>query len=254
MQWGIDEDSIEIVAANMIRYRGYYFDLETGFYYLNSRYYDPNIRRFVSADDISYLGANDDMSAFNLYAYCSNNPVMYVDPMGNSLWDAIKNFIPNLLKSIEVELGVGLGIGFGGFTSGTAKASAEVYRDVTFFIDDGEFIVGNVVSAEASILSLGIGGKHIQYTDGTDDVCLGHYLGKNIIDSSMQIVECERNCKHYNSFSLTLTDKKSGTPINFDSNGVVGIGSSLHLGLGGHSFAGFNFRELYLRIKEDYLK
>ena len=82
MQWGIDEDSIEIVAANMIRYRGYYFDLETGFYYLNSRYYDPNIRRFVSADDISYLGANDDMSAFNLYAYCSNNPVMYKDPTG----------------------------------------------------------------------------------------------------------------------------------------------------------------------------
>lgn len=66
------------------RYRGYYYDQDTGFYYLNSRYYDSKIGRFINADDISYLGANNDMSAFNLYAYCSNNPVMYVDYYGNA--------------------------------------------------------------------------------------------------------------------------------------------------------------------------
>ena len=64
------------------RYRGYYFDSETGFYYLNTRYYDPAICRFINADDISYLGANGDLQAYNLYAYCSNNPVMGYDPMG----------------------------------------------------------------------------------------------------------------------------------------------------------------------------
>ncbi len=238
-----------MIESNPFRYRGYYYDTETGYYYLNSRYYDPQVKRFISPDNVNYLGANGDLNSYNLYAYCSNNPVMYVDPMGNSLWDAIKNFIPNLLKSIEIELGLGVGLGVGGMASGKLKAIAEVYRDVTFFIDDGEFIVGNVVSAEASIFGLGVGSKHIQYTDGTDDVCLGHYLGENIIDSSMQIVECERNCKHYNSFSLTLTDKKSGTPTSFDSNGVVGIGSSLHLG--GHSFAGFNYNEFRKRLLED---
>ena len=70
---------------NPFRYRGYYFDTESGFYYLNSRYYDPQVKRFISADDISYLGANGDLNSFNLYAYCSNNPVMCVDPTGHVL-------------------------------------------------------------------------------------------------------------------------------------------------------------------------
>ena len=64
------------------RYRGYYYDTETGLYYLNARYYDSAIHRFVNRDDISYLGATGDFNSYNLYAYCSNNPVMYVDPMG----------------------------------------------------------------------------------------------------------------------------------------------------------------------------
>ena len=68
---------------NPFRYRGYYFDTESGFYYLNSRYYDPQVKRFISADDISYLGANGDLNSYNLYAYCSNNPVMYSDTSGN---------------------------------------------------------------------------------------------------------------------------------------------------------------------------
>ena len=240
-----------MIESNPFRYRGYYYDTETGYYYLNSRYYDPQVKRFISPDNVNYLGANGDLNSYNLYAYCSNNPVMYVDPMGNSLWDAIKNFIPNLLKSIEVELGVGLGLGFGGFVASSAKASAEVYRDVTFFIDDGELILGNVVSAEASILAFGTGGKHVQYTDGTDDVCLAHYLGENVFDSSMQIVECDRNCKHYNNVSLTFNGQKSKTPTTLDFGGTLGIGGSLHLGLGGHSFVGFNFFEFGKRIWED---
>ncbi|MBQ7907587.1 MAG: RHS repeat-associated core domain-containing protein, partial [Clostridia bacterium] len=67
---------------NPFRYRGYYQDEETGFYYLNSRYYDPQVKRFLNADDPSYLGANGDLQAYNLYAYCSNNPVMGYDPLG----------------------------------------------------------------------------------------------------------------------------------------------------------------------------
>ena len=62
------------------RYRSYYYDSETGFYYLNSRYYDPQIRRFINAD--GYVNANGDLNGFNMFAYCSNNPVMYVDPNG----------------------------------------------------------------------------------------------------------------------------------------------------------------------------
>ena len=47
-----------------LRYRGYYYDTETRFYYLNSRYYDPKVSRFISADDTEYLGTNGDIEVF----------------------------------------------------------------------------------------------------------------------------------------------------------------------------------------------
>ena len=74
-----------VAEGTSFRYRGYYYDTEAGLYYLNARYYDPVIHRFVNRDDISYLGATGDFNSYNLYAYCSNNPVMYVDPSGNSI-------------------------------------------------------------------------------------------------------------------------------------------------------------------------
>ena len=72
---------------NPFHYRGYYYDTETGLYYLNSRYYDPVTCRFLNADDI--LGANQDVLSYNLFAYCSNNPINYIDPNGNMLMPII---------------------------------------------------------------------------------------------------------------------------------------------------------------------
>ena len=59
---------------NPFRYRGYFYDVETGWYYLQSRYYDPNWGRFVNADSLSYLGSNGELTGYNLYAYCAHNP------------------------------------------------------------------------------------------------------------------------------------------------------------------------------------
>ena len=72
---------------NPIRYRSYYYDTETGFYYLQTRYYDPAIRRFINAD--GYVNANGDILGFNMYAYCGNNPVMYVDYTGEAFLSAL---------------------------------------------------------------------------------------------------------------------------------------------------------------------
>ena len=58
-------------------------DWETGWYYLNSRYYDPDAGRFISPDDVEYLGADGSPNSYNRYAYCGNNPVMYADPSGH---------------------------------------------------------------------------------------------------------------------------------------------------------------------------
>ena len=82
--WGKVTSSGSIGQINPIRYRGYYYDTDTGFYYLQSRYYDPTVKRFISADDTSLIGANGDFISFNLYAYCLNNPINSVDPNGNS--------------------------------------------------------------------------------------------------------------------------------------------------------------------------
>ena len=64
---------------NPLRYRGYYYDAETGFYYLQSRYYDPAICRFINADGLF----TDGFVGSNLFAYCVNDPVNTVDPTGN---------------------------------------------------------------------------------------------------------------------------------------------------------------------------
>ena len=78
--WGKVTTSSSIGQTNPIRYRGYYYDTDTGFYYLQSRYYDPAIKRFINAD--GYVNANGDLLGFNMYAYCGNNPINYCDPTG----------------------------------------------------------------------------------------------------------------------------------------------------------------------------
>ena len=72
---------------NPFSYRGYYYDTETGLYYLSNRYYDPEIGRFISPDTTDILGVDSDLYDKNLYAYCDNNPVMRKDSNGE-LWIA----------------------------------------------------------------------------------------------------------------------------------------------------------------------
>ncbi len=66
---------------NPFRYRSYYYDTETELYYLQTRYYDPEIGRFISQDSIEYADP-ETINGLNLYAYCANNPVMNIDPTG----------------------------------------------------------------------------------------------------------------------------------------------------------------------------
>ena len=80
--WGnvlsIDGDT-ELGKANPFRYRSYYYDEESGFYYLLNRYYDSNVKRFLNADQ--YISLQEE----NLLSYGKNNPLKYVDPSGNAI-------------------------------------------------------------------------------------------------------------------------------------------------------------------------
>ena len=81
--WGyILSSGGDLAAINPLRYRGYYYDNETGFYYLQSRYYDPANRRFMNAD--SYQSTGQGFVGTNMFAYCNNSPVDLYDPSGNA--------------------------------------------------------------------------------------------------------------------------------------------------------------------------
>ena len=117
--WGnctITHNVGNIANINPFRYRGYYYDFETGLYYLQSRYYDPSIGRFISPDSVEYLEP-DNVLGLNLYAYCYNNPIMYADPSGH--------------LAILISLIIGVVIGAGG-------AAYIDYRD------DGQIFNGSV--------------------------------------------------------------------------------------------------------------
>jgi len=88
-----------IGAVNPIRYKSYYLDAETGFYYLQSRYYDPIVGRFINADALLLIGITGTVLGNNLYAYCENNPVNCYDYGGY------------LVVSVAVSLGVAAIIG-----------------------------------------------------------------------------------------------------------------------------------------------
>ena len=73
--------SSALANRNPLRYRGYYYDVETGFYYLQSRYYDPANHRFINADVYTSTDSSDAVSC-NMFAYCGNNPIVRTDPNG----------------------------------------------------------------------------------------------------------------------------------------------------------------------------
>ena len=86
----------ELANINPLRFRGYYFDNETGYYYLQSRYYDPDICRFINADLPEYAQKQkDDYAGLSLFTYCCNDSVNHIDPTG-------------LLKIKRWALGLGL--------------------------------------------------------------------------------------------------------------------------------------------------
>ena len=93
----LPSNTSHIANINPFRYRSYYYDQETGLYYLNHRYYSPKLGRFISPDMI--IGSNKDIFSNNLYCYVSNNPINNIDSNGCGLLN-LTNLL--LVKALAV--------------------------------------------------------------------------------------------------------------------------------------------------------
>ena len=113
--WGelLEKDIVTTCIAsehNPFIYKGYYFDDETNFYYLNTRYYAPELHRFISPDNYEYLETGS-VNGLNLYVYCNNEPIMYKDSTGKYpeiigiVVDALSDFLNSLGKMIFKQAG-----------------------------------------------------------------------------------------------------------------------------------------------------
>ncbi|MFA7417317.1 MAG: RHS repeat-associated core domain-containing protein [Acholeplasma sp.] len=158
----------ELQVANALKehniyiYKGYIYDQATQMYYLNSRYYDPYVGRFITLDDPSYLSFSD-INGMNLYAYCRNNPVMYTDGYGTSpeWWQWLLSgsmvvggvfllFVPGMQLAGGALIGGGLGSIAGGYI-----AEANGYNfDVGYSIGMG---VGAILGAGIAYSVPGVG-------------------------------------------------------------------------------------------------
>ena len=123
-----------IGQKNPLRYRGYYYDAETGFYYVSSRYYDPEIGRWINADSV-IAGVGGSIQGYNMFAYCFNNPVNMSDSSGhwpqwikdaanwvnNNIIQPVANFFSPSTNTISGQFQEGIIQGSGSLTGGYSE-------------------------------------------------------------------------------------------------------------------------------------
>ncbi len=143
-----DITDFNLAKINPIRYRGYYYDRETGLYYLQSRYYDPNTGRFLNAD--GYITTGQGVLSYNMFAYCKNNPVMYSDPSGHIPLLAVLGLIA------VAAVGIYTSVKDYYLTPKVCKAVCDVSKDLakTSVVQTTASICGGAVSVVGSGVSI----------------------------------------------------------------------------------------------------
>ena len=206
--WGnILEMQGSLAELNPLRYRGYVFDQETGFYYLESRYYDPLIARFVSADEVSYLGRNGNIGSFDLYGYCGNNPVIRNDGNGH-FW----------LFTAAAKVGIGLATQYAGDVLGniaTGKTGLEIFKRTS---TNGEYLAAGIT---ALIPGTGLGGSLVRniISEGIsigEDLILGNEI--NVVDSLVSVAAGTYLDTKFEKYAdKTMKYISSKMPVNYSS-------------------------------------
>ena len=215
-----------IANANPIRYRGYYYDADLGLYYLQSRYYDSETGRFINADGT--LNGNGDILGFNMFIYCSNNPVMFSDSSGRGFFSKLIERAKMNLKysvsqwlapikaiSISFGYGIGLGIGFNGTVSGVEWGVEIKDTETTSVEIVGGKCRGKFSCGENYSVSFG----ELFETGGFDGY--SHYYDDE---------NC--NCGGING-NFEKRNKCPANTYSIENSQVLGVSSSLYIGVGG---------------------
>ena len=145
-----------MAQINPLRYRGYYYDSDTEFYYLQSRYYDAAICRFINAD--SYSSTGQGILGYNMFAYCNNSPIVSSDPDGewlNIVIGAVVGAVINVVVAVVEQKPVDEVIvsGICGAVSGrlTAAGFGTVAGAVSSFVDSAYGNTKAVMKGEKTI-------------------------------------------------------------------------------------------------------
>ncbi len=234
---------------NPIRYRSYYYDTDTGLYYLQSRYYNPEIGRFLNSDNVSDSSA--EILGYNFYIYCGNNPIVNYDPTGHGI---IKNFIKkvykgvmntvrntvgklnvaaNISQNLNLQIGnvtVGIAVGVSQHANGDVSGNFNVTAGGTVSTSSGGIGVSSQTCVGLDFIpdfdSVLDSGSHVSVgisapipkvpISGESSISFNDYTGKNGI---------------YNGFSLdTGISFPKGSPglnasVGFDNSSSVSLGN-----------------------------
>jgi len=227
-----------IGCLNPFRYRSYYFDSETGLYYLNSRYYDPQVGRFINADRIDYL-APENIQGLNLYSYCMNNPIMYADPSGHFPFfllvallsvgvTAAVDYIPDQEVNLHwgwyagaAVLGAAVGLGISYYATGSAfssvgKVFSGLFGKTTLYRSVGPDELADI--QKTSKFNLGKGMESKQFGLSLDETRL---FGKHSLINQPNIVGAKIPNRILYRLDFTPVD------IGIFKSGVVTVQSSM---------------------------
>ena len=203
----------DLAEVNPIRYRGYYYDTETELYYLHSRYYDPEVCRFVNSDSFSYLCANNDFASVNLFVYCGNSPAMRADSAGNH-W--LISFGVGLATQYVGDVITNLVTGKTGIDvfKPTSSVGEYIAAGVTALIPGtglGGAFVRNVVAEGINVIENVILGNDVNVVDSMINIAVGTVLDTGFEKASDKVVDyiSSQAPKNYSSYAHTARQSNS---------------------------------------------
>ena len=233
-----------LAKYNPLRYRGYVYDRETGLYYLQSRYYNPELGRFINADDVDLLAATGTPLSCNLFAYCNNNPVMCSDENGywghiflgalvGAIVGAAEELVSQTIRYVttgeefdmaDVVISAAAGATFGCVITATgsttmASMAATAMESYGTGIKNGDS-VGEIVAD--ALVSTAFSGMTASIPKTINKSLSGKYLKLNKVESIAKKLTDPKIAGGLNHFGASVTSivKRSGIDLVKDAGGI----------------------------------